>query len=400
MKHSHVLSNIPKELKLQLELLKIENEIDINKLDKQLFKSIDWDEFINLAVHHRTFAYLYPRVKGISQNLIPASVVSKLRKKFKSNTFQMIYLAAEIDQINKKMVDKGIRMLFLKGPSLAADIYGDISLRTSGDIDVLIPLEDLDSVDKFLISEGYVKDDYIKSVLSDWKWRHHHVTYIHPVKNIKFEVHWRLNPGPGSEPSFDVLWNRKRTSLITAYPIYILGIEDLFYFLVSHGSRHGWSRLRWLIDIERILKKDLDVNNLLHILRKYHSIQLAGQALILISELFSVTIKKEFTYLMKKNHSINLANKTSFYLKNKVNLHTNPVPQFVSHYHNDYLFFMKTKTQKLLFLLSFLYPYPEDKETLPLPRLLHFLYFPLRPLLWVWNKTREREQQVHLEDYK
>ena len=39
-----------------------------------------------------------------------------------------------------------------------------------------------------------MKDDYIQTVLNDWKWRHHHVTYFHPEKEIKLEIHWRLNP--------------------------------------------------------------------------------------------------------------------------------------------------------------------------------------------------------------
>ena len=51
---------------------------------------------------------------------------------------------------------------------------------------------------------------------------------------------------------------RKRISSLTSYPIYFLGREDLFLFLVSHGARHGWSRLRWLTDIDRLLKQELN----------------------------------------------------------------------------------------------------------------------------------------------
>ena len=40
--------------------------------------------------------------------------------------------------------------------------------------------------------------------------------------------------------------------------------------------------------------------------------------------------------------------------------------------------------------MSFLYPYPEDAEILPLPKYLQFLYFPLRPFLWAWRKTMKR----------
>ncbi|WNB92451.1 nucleotidyltransferase family protein [Bacillus sp. NEB1478] len=398
MKFCNVFSNISKELQLQFVLLKKESATEINKMDRQKFEKIDWEEFINLVLHHRTYTCLYPKIKGVNENLIPPFVITRLSNYYKRNTFQMLYLTAEMNEINIKISEKGIRILFLKGPFLATDLYGDISLRTSGDLDVLVPIEDLNKVDQLLYLEGYVKDDYIKTVLNDWKWRHHHVTYFHPIKKVKLEIHWRLNPGPGKEPSFDELWTRKRKSSITSHPIYTLGSEDLFLFLVSHGARHGWSRLRWLLDIDKILNRKLDTTQLFLILKKYHALQLAGQILILISELLNKPIKIEFNNLMKNNHSIELANRTLFYLENKVNLHTNPVPKFVSVYHSDYLFFMKTKTQKILFLLSFLFPYPEDKEILPLPKSLHFLYFVLRPFLWIWNKTRSRIQPIHLED--
>lgn len=39
--------------------------------------------------------------------------------------------------------------------------------------------------------------------------------------------------------------------------------------------------------------------------------------------------------------------------------------------------------------MSYLYPYPIDAKILQLPKTLHFLYFPLRPLLCFWRKTRK-----------
>ena len=98
-----------------------------------------------------------------------------------------------------------------------------------------------------------------KLLLNDWKWRHHHFTYYHPIQGTKIEIHWRLNPAPSKEPTFNELWSRKRKSSITSYPTYFMGNEDLFFFLVTHGARHGWSRLRWLVDIHQISKKETKV---------------------------------------------------------------------------------------------------------------------------------------------
>ena len=52
------------------------------------------------------------------------------------------------------------------------------------------------------------------------------------LKKNKLEIHWRLNPGPGKEPNFSELWERKRISILTKNYLYFLGREDLFLFLV------------------------------------------------------------------------------------------------------------------------------------------------------------------------
>ena len=96
------------------------------------------------------------------------------------------------------------------------------------------------------------------TVLNDWKWRSHHIVYFHPQKNIMLEIHWRLEPFPSKELTFNELWARRRVSQITNYPVYFLGEEDLFVYLVSHGARHGWFRLRWLLDIDQMVRKGLN----------------------------------------------------------------------------------------------------------------------------------------------
>jgi hypothetical protein len=381
------LSNIPKELKLIIEIIKYEK--NVKNIDiKSWTNEIDWDLFLELALHHRVYPILYTQVKIIDEKLVPPYVFKILSQFYRKNTFQMLYLGAEMEQVSRICSENLIRILFLKGPVLALDLYGDISKRTSSDLDILVSIHDLQKVDALLKNIGYEKDDYIESILGDWKWRHHHITYFNSERKIKIEIHWRLNPGPGKEPSFLELWDRKRTSPITKYPIYYLGQEDLFLFLVCHGARHGWSRLRWLTDVNQIIRKDIDWLKLTHLFKKYHTSQLAGQAMILISQLFNSPLPQVFTKLILSTRPRRLAQDAIFYLERMINLHTEPVPTDVEIYHKKHLFSLMSIQQKCLFILSFFYPYFSDAETFPLPKYLHFLYFPLRPLIWAWRKTK------------
>ncbi|MGO4543325.1 nucleotidyltransferase family protein [Paenibacillus sp. 2TAB23] len=387
--HNEDLSD---ELRLMLSILSMDNKAEITFDLQELLRHADWDRFIELARHHRVFPSLNHKLQKLKANGIPVFVSQLFQRDYYRNTLQMLTLSGEMEQLAKLFSDNGIRSLFLKGPVIAADLYGDVSLRTSCDLDLLVPIVDLERTENLLLSCGYVKDDYILTVLNDWKWRHHHTSFMHPDKKIKVEVHWRLNPAPAKEPKFEDLWERRRQSSLISRPIYYLGREDLFMFLVSHGARHGWSRLRWLLDIKQLLEQKVDWPKLIHLLRKHQFSHIGGQALLLLARLFAVPLREEMKPLLSDRRAEWSAEDAMFYVHRMVNLHSPPLPEEVDRYHRKYLFGLLTVRQKMMFLASFLYPYPEDAKTLPLPKALHFLYFPLRPFIWGWRKIRPNDK--------
>ncbi|WML51579.1 nucleotidyltransferase family protein [Neobacillus sp. PS3-12] len=384
------LDEFPNELQLLLFILK--NKMDDHSIGlcKEQYKNIDWNLFLVLVKHHRVTPLIYTKLKSINQSFIPLFIIQTLFQDYQKNIFNMLHLSGEAEILANTFSDNQIRTLFLKGPVLGSDLYGDISLRMSSDLDLLIPISDLNKAENILLSLGYIKDDYIETVLNDWKWRHHHITFFHPERKIKVEVHWRLNPGPGKEQKFNEMWDRKRVSSLTSRPVYMLGLEDLFLFLVSHGARHGWSRLRWLVDINQLINKEFDWIKSIHLLEKSQLVQIGGQASILASQLLGTNIPIEFNNLIKNKKYQQLALEAVFYIKQMVNLHTPTVPEEISDYHKRHLFSLMSMEQKVVFILSFLYPYPEDAEFLPLPKSLHLLYFPLRPFILISRKLKKR----------
>lgn len=382
------VENIPKELRLIIELVRTESVETVWANQPHLLQDINWELFIKQLMHHRIYPIGYKKLKDSSSTYIPTRVVERLAFDYKRNTMYMLHLSGEMERLNRVFFNKNIRSIYLKGPVLAHELYGDVSLRTSSDLDILVPINDLKQIEETLVSEGYEKDDYIESVLNDWKWRHHHVTFFHPQKRVKVEVHWRLNPGPGKEPSFEDLWMRKQQSKLFQTPVYLLGKEDMFFFLTTHGARHGWSRLRWLVDINKLMEESLDWNEVSRLMKAYHTKPVGLQSLILVSEILGVDIPVEFSFLKFHTPSWRIAQGAIFYLENMVNLHTHPLPDYVAEYHKRHLFSLLSFNQKLLFLLSVLHPYHEDVETLRLPKSLHILYFPLRPVLWIMRKKK------------
>lgn len=382
--------DLSNELKLLLAILDDNSVDDLAMEFNELLEVVNWNHVIELARHHRVFPYINKEIQKMKDANIPPFVLQMFQRDFYRNTLLMLSLSGEMEQIAKLFSENAIRTLFLKGPIIAADLYGDVSLRTSSDLDLLVPLNDLPKAEQLLEGLGYVKDEYIDTILNDWKWRHHHVTFIHPEKKIKVEIHWRLNPFPSKEPHFIQLWERKRKSSLINRPIYYLGREDLFLFLVTHGARHGWSRLRWLLDIKKLISQPIDWVKLTALLKKHQYLHLGSLAVFLCVRLFSIPLQEGMKPLLHSRKGEWLVQDTMFYIQRMINLHSEPLTAEVSSYHKKYLFSLLTAKQKGLFIASFLYPYPEDAQTLRLPKPIHFLYFPLRPVLWAVRKHRER----------
>lgn len=391
------LSNISMELKLLLNLLKVEDEDCLRFFNDEITTYFDWNLFLELARYHRVYPLIYSKIVRIDKKLVPENIIKSLYIEYKKNTFKMLQLTSEMEQISRLFNTNKIRLLFLKGPVIAADIYGEISLRTSKDLDILIFRDDLRIVEELLINFGYRKAE-TSSTLNGWKWMDHHVSFFHPEKGIEVEIHWRLHPPPMKEPTFNELWERKRVSLLTTYPVYYFGKEDLFSFLIVHGARHNWFRLRWLVDIDRMIRGGV-------IPETEKNRKIRSQAILLSTQLLNTPINELFktNTLTVDKRSISQAQFTLYYILEMGKLQINqsqldfPKEQGNNLYLkminmkklfkiNYYKFTMKSNLHKLIFLIKLIYPRNTDAEIFKLPKFFYFLYIPLRPFLWVLRK--------------
>ncbi|MBM7563594.1 nucleotidyltransferase domain-containing protein [Paenibacillus sacheonensis] len=345
---------------------------------------IDWNQFLGLIRHHRVYPQLYARLK--TSQLIPADVLQALHRDFARNTFRMLRLSGEMERVCVSLQENGILPLVLKGPVLAKDLYGDLSLRTSKDLDILVPMKSVEAAEKELLRLGYRGDDHGPR-LFNWKWKMHHISFTHPETGIQVEIHWRLNSDMGKEPAFEELWSRRRRSPLSKRDICLLGSEDLFMYLVSHGARHAWFRLRWLADIDRLARRSLDWGTLIPLMRRYQCLQLGGQALTLAAGLFRTPIPSEAGPMLSGAHRRKLAERSLYFIRDMVTF--SPGDKELDRVYKRYLLALKTKRQKSVYMISQLYPSFRDTEALPLPKSLHFLYFPLRPFVWIWRQMKQ-----------
>ncbi|MGG3571875.1 nucleotidyltransferase family protein [Bacillus gobiensis] len=391
-KYAIDVDSFPNELQLLLLFLKLDNFPKENEKmleeHQHLFAAANWDHFIKLADHHHLYPVLYHKLKSVKEKWVPSIVVRALQMRYQNNTLKILYLCGEMDRVAKAFHEHNIRSLHLKGPILAHELYGDISMRKSKDLDILVPKEDLERTEQMLFELGYEKDE-ANTVLNEVKWREHHFEYHHKERKTSVEIHWRLSPFPAKEPSFEDLWARKNESKLTNVPVYYPGDEDLFLYLISHGARHGWFRLKWLYDIHRCADQLQRPDKLLR-KNNFKNMILVGQALILAHQLFQTPLSAN-TMKQLKPGSYKLAHQALIYITSILVL--TPLPEHIRTKHERYLFALNgTFSQKYLALLIVLfYPSPRDEALIKLPKYLHGLYFVLRPFLVVVRKLRKNK---------
>ena len=99
---------------------------------------INWNRLLQVAERHRVMPLLYANLKRVDMGDVPAEVMSVLRGDVQSNAGRTLQLAGELRRLLIEFERAQIPVIAFKGIALAAMVYGDLSLRDAGDLDLLV----------------------------------------------------------------------------------------------------------------------------------------------------------------------------------------------------------------------------------------------------------------------
>lgn len=220
---------------------------------------IDWQALAQLAKAHRVVPLLYNRLRSVCPKAVPDPLLESLRCYCKSIAIRNLSTTSELRRLLLLMGSKGIDTLPYKGPMLTKMLYEDLELRQFGDLDIVIQPEDMRSVEKLLVAEGYRPyfgektavelNAYMKSK------NEHTYDFYHDRKKFFIEIHWRFWPSFFSSVSPKDIWHRREPDELAGIAVSNFKVEDYLIILCMHGSRHQWERLSWLCDIALLLQK-------------------------------------------------------------------------------------------------------------------------------------------------
>lgn len=226
-----------------------------NRIQALLQSAIRWDIVLDLADHHGVEPLLYQALSDFT-NLIAPEHFKFLAQKYQTNVHKSLMLSRELIRILDELSAVGIGVMPYKGLALAEAVYGDIALRQSGDIDLLIRASDLRKVREALAKLGFTPQlhwsraeerSYLKSG--------YECVFDGTSGRNLLEVQWAIQPRfYAVDFEMEGLFQRGMTIPVAGHPMTTPSFEDLFIILSLHAAKHAWGRLIWLCDLARIVE--------------------------------------------------------------------------------------------------------------------------------------------------
>lgn len=356
----------------------------LNLLDPGLVSNppqeVDWQKLLDAAIFHGVFPLVNRQCSLDGGTNVPKEFLWKLAAYEMQNQERCRQLRVEWLEILELFHRRNIPVIPIKGFWLAEAVYGDSSIRNFTDLDYFVKEADLDQCKELLRSTGYVLE-YPSSDDYERKLRPRHYELGFSRKDTLVELQYRFASGFLSlNINSDEIWKRAKPIQIDNIPAFQMSTEDALLYLCIHSWKHGWSRAKWICDLAQLLNaagkenqaiSEIDWDVVAQRAQESHVERIVLDSLLLTQRLLHVSFPQDLTD--------RLGGVRSSALHAGAGVPGDFPSKWAEARH--WLIYRPRLLDRLKMALSFLYPTETDFQSVPLPKALFFLYYPLRPFL-------------------
>lgn len=225
---------------------------------RELASRTDWDVFLQLARHHWVLNLVNRTLKAECADLVPASVAENMRRTSRNTAAFNLGLLNELGRLTGLLTDGGVRSITFKGPLLAQKVYGNIGLRPSTDLDLLIPPGSYEGAQAALAAGGYVPNvraaDIRRPRQQVLLYLKRQATFVRG-RAYAVDLHVSLMPpGYRYESDFESLYLRTQSVQVGDVTVRTFAPEDLLLLLCFHGVKNRWELLKYSCDVAELLR--------------------------------------------------------------------------------------------------------------------------------------------------
>lgn len=215
----------------------------------------DWDDLLEQAEQHQVSPLLHRSLDGPERRaVVPAIAMERLEASYFNTAAGNASLFAQLSGVLETFRTAGIPVIGLKGVHLAEIVYGNLTLRSMGDVDLLVKREDLPRVEQAMTGLGY-RPQEIRSP-RDYAVHRHLLPFVKKGA-FPIEIHRTLDESGQFEIDVEGLWERARPARIAGVEALVLSPEDLLLHLCLHTAfQHGFRvPLRQVCDLAAAVQR-------------------------------------------------------------------------------------------------------------------------------------------------
>jgi hypothetical protein len=370
----------------------------LDRIKILLGRRLDWEYLIDTSLTHGVMPLLYSSLQKSFPQAVPKASLDRLKNHFRGNVQRSFSLAAELRKLVELFDSHSIRAIPFKGPVLAASVYGDLSLRQFGDLDILVNKQNILSVGELLVSQGYKRGGGGGDGMDhdDHDDDHDDVAYLgpnyyvftQPESGVRIDLQWRITERYFSfSLDNERLWKRLAPVSIGGKSILTFAPMDLLLILCVHGSKHCWEKLKWVCDVAELVRSHGQQIDWIKIQQEASSMgvgRMLGLGLFLAHELLGARLPGE---VAKRVESDRRMQSVARQIREKLFAPSDkPTGDF-----QRVVFYLKVKNRwqdrwrfcsryVSQFVHKAITPNSKDRAGLPLPAPFFFLHYFFRPL--------------------
>jgi hypothetical protein len=233
-----------------------------NLRDMALHQLGDDDAFCRFVFGQHLHLFVFGRITSTGhENLFPQRWLAELGAEVARFDSARRRLRSRLAEMAAALASAGVDFRILKGVPFAKKYLGNINLRRSTDIDLLIHERDIDRTLGILYAVGYRDTSgFVRVTANGPAIKRDLVKPKHEMDleldGIRIDLHWRLRTAPGYRWRDAQIWFEKQQVCIDGVNYPVLSDEYALVLLlvsIAHDIARGGCRLKHLLDLYQLL---------------------------------------------------------------------------------------------------------------------------------------------------
>lgn len=358
---------------------------------------LDWGKVAQAVGRHRVAGFVRDGLAAHVSN-VPPQVLALLDRRASADSLMNLGISGEAVSLVRNLRAADIEVLVLKGPGLMQLAYGELAIRQTNDLDLLVRPESVVVAGEICERAGYVRVQPPPGIgeaeLAQWLlWRKDFI-YRRGGAGLSLELHFRPTVSSRLAQIIDLWRDPQEVALRQGLTLPVPSLAALYPYLCVHGALCAWFRLKWLADIAALTAgcSEAELEALHGAAVEKRVGRASGQALLLVEAVFDRPLPPALRRSIMADRATGRLARFAF------SVMTDPRLPLAVRFRSarvelSHLLLIRDWRVRRDTILSWMIDWPLVLS-LKLPRPLWFLYPVLRAPAWLWRQMRPSRGSV------